>query len=230
MRVEPDHVYIIPPNTELGILQGALHLMPRRTGSSPPLPIDYFLQSLADMIWEAWRLGSFFRVVLQMEPSASKKSRPQGPITFAQVEESAKYSSMPHSAIAAGCVDFILTPEYIAKELARIARQPVVLQKITATDSALQDEGGDELNKIFLLLRGRKGTDFTYYKHSTIRRRIQRRMVLHRLERLKDYLRYLQNHPKELDELFQDILINVTGFFRDPESSSFFRKVFSPCW
>lgn len=223
MRVEPDHVYIIPPNSELGILQGVLHLMPRNKANSPPLPIDFFLKSLA-ADQESMAIGVILSGSASDGTIGLKAIKTAGGITFAQDEASAKYSSMPHSAIAAGCVDFVLTPEYIAKELARIARQPVVLKKLTAVDNVLPDEGGDELNKIFLLLRARTGTDFTYYKHSTIRRRIHRRMVLHKLERLKDYLRFLRDNPAEQDELFQDILINVTGFFRDPESFDFLQQ------
>ncbi|MDT8384128.1 MAG: CheR family methyltransferase [Gammaproteobacteria bacterium] len=227
MRVEPDHVYIIPPNTELGILQGVLHLMPRNKASSPPLPIDFFLKSLA-ADQESMAIGVILSGSASDGTIGLKAIKTAGGITFAQDEASAKYSSMPHSAIAAGCVDFVLTPEYIAKELARIARQPVVLKKIAGVDDVLPDEGGDELNKIFLLLRARTGTDFTYYKHSTIRRRIHRRMVLHKLERLKDYLRYLRDNPAEQDGLFQDILINVTGFFRDPESFDFLQQSVFP--
>lgn len=217
MVVEPNHLYIIPPNAELGILHRVLHLLPRSDTPRPHLPIDAFMQSLAE------DQGSMAIGVI-LSGSASdgtiglKRIKEAGGITFAQDERSAKYNSMPHSAIAAGCVDFVMPPAEIARELMRIARQPRILRSITAiTETSLLGESGDDLNKIFLLLRNRTGNDFTHYKHTTIRRRIQRRMVLHKLERLNDYLRYLIAHPPELDELFQDILINVTGFFRDPE-------------
>ncbi len=217
MTVEPDHVYIIPPNTELGILHRVLQLLPRNKSASPPLPIDAFMQSLAD------DQGSMAIGVI-MSGGASdgtlglKYIKAAGGITFAQNEESAKYNSMPHSAIAAGCIDFILPPAEIANALNQISRQPRILKRmVVMAGSELPDERSDELNKIHMLLRSRTGNDFTHYKQSTIVRRIQRRMVLHKLERLKDYLRYLREHPPELDELFQDILINVTGFFRDPE-------------
>jgi len=218
MVVEPNQVYIIPPNTALGILNKVLHLLPRCETSHPPLPIDYFMQSLAE------DLGSMaIGVILSGGASDGtiglKHIKAAGGITFAQDEGSAKYNSMPHSAVAAGCVDFVLPPAEIARELMRIARQPRVLNNIAAVaETELAIDNGDDLNKIFLLLRNRTGNDFSQYKHSTIRRRIQRRMVLHKLDRLKDYLRYLHAHPSELDELFQDILINVTGFFRDPDT------------
>jgi len=217
MMTEPNHIYIIPPNTELGILHNVLHLLPRSEVVNPHLPIDSFMQSLAED-QGSMAIGVILSGGASDGTIGLKRIKAAGGITFAQDETSAKYNSMPHSAIAAGCVDFVLTPAEIAKELIRIARQPRVLKKISGmTEPGLPDEG-DELNKIFMLLRNHTGNDFTYYKHSTICRRIQRRMVLHKLERLKDYLRYLREHCHELDELFQDILINVTGFFRDPDS------------
>ena len=216
MRVEPDHVYIITPNSELDILHGVLHLMPRKEFGGPPLPIDHFFQSLAQD-QDSMAIGIVLSGGASDGTIGLKAIKAAGGITFAQDEASAKYSSMPHSAIAAGCVDFVMSPKHIAKELMRIARQPHVLRAIATPDTELPDESGDELNKIFMLLRNRTGNDFTYYKHSTIRRRIHRRMVLHKIDRLQDYLRRLHEHAAELDELFQDILINVTGFFRDPE-------------
>ena len=217
VRVEPNNVYIIPPNTELGILHRTLQLLPRSETARPPLPIDTFMQSLAKD-QGSMAIGVILSGGASDGTLGLKCIKAAGGITFAQDEASAKYNSMPHSAIAAGCVDFVLPPAEIARELNRIARQPQILKNLAfMTKTALPGEGGDELYKIHLLLRNHTGNDFTHYKQSTIRRRIQRRMVLHRLERLKDYLRYLREHPPELDELFQDILINVTGFFRDPE-------------
>ena len=228
MEVEPNHIYIIPPNTELGILHQVLHLLPRSQTACPPLPIDTFMQSLAED-QGSMAIGVILSGGASDGTIGLKSIKAAGGITFAQDEESAKYDSMPHSAIAAGCVDFVLPPAEIAKELVRIARQPLVLKHLSGMmETGLPDEGGDDLNKIFLLLRNRTGNDFTYYKHTTIRRRIQRRMVLHKLERLRDYLRYLRQHPPELDELFQDILINVTGFFRDPESFDSLQKEVFP--
>jgi len=224
MIVEPNHIYIIPPNTELGILYKELHLLPRNEIASPHLPIDSFMQSLAED-QGSMSIGIILSGGASDGTMGLKRIKAAGGITFAQDEGSAKYSSMPHSAIAAGCVDFVLPPLDIAKELTRIARQPRVLRNIAGiTEQGLSEEGSDELNKIFMLLRNRTGNDFTYYKHSTICRRIQRRMVLHKLERLKDYLSFLREHSTELDELFQDILINVTGFFRDSESFDALKK------
>lgn len=217
MLVEPDHVYIMPPNHSLAILHGVLHLMPRPDERGKHLPIDDFMRTLADD-----RQNNAVGVILSGTASdgtlGMQAIKAAGGITFAQSEDSAEYSGMPHSVIAAGHVDFVVTPEEIARELARIAHHPYLLHELPGIRQEVMAEGGENLNKIFVLLRSRTGNDFTYYKHSTIRRRIKRRMVLHQVDRMEDYIKFLQLHPKELDALFQDILINVTSFFRDPET------------
>ncbi|MCW8933625.1 MAG: PAS domain-containing protein [Gammaproteobacteria bacterium] len=215
MSVKADHVYVIPPNTNLGILHGVLHLMLRSEQPGQHLPIDFFLRSLAtEMTNRAVGVilsGSASDGVLGlMEIKAA------GGITFAQDESTAAYASMPHSAIAAGCVDFVLPPDKIASELVRIAQHPYLSHVSVKSEKPLPSEE-DHLRKIFLLLRQHSGNDFTYYKQSTILRRIKRRILLHKFERLEDYLRYLQSTPLEVENLFRDLLINVTSFFRDPE-------------
>lgn len=216
-RIAPNHVYVMPPNYSLAMLHGVLHLMPRPDGYGKHLPIDDFLRSLVED-----RQSNAIGVILSGTASdgtlGMKAIKAEGGITFAQSEDSAEYDGMPHSAIAAGHVDFVLTPEEIGKELVRIARHPYLRPEESGPRGELLSEGGDNLNKIFVLLRSRTGNDFTYYKHSTIRRRIKRRMVLHQLEKMEDYVKYLQKQPGELDALFQDMLINVTSFFRDPDT------------
>lgn len=216
-KIAPNHVYVMPPNYSLAMLHGVLHLMPRPDEYGKHLPIDDFLSSLAED-----RHSNAIGIILSGTASdgtlGMKAIKFAGGITFAQSEDSAEYDGMPHSAIAAGHVDFVLTPEEIGKELVRIARHPYLRPEETGAKGEFVSEGGDNLNKIFVLLRSRTGNDFTYYKHSTIRRRIKRRMVLHQLEKMEDYVKYLQKQPGELDTLFQDILINVTSFFRDPET------------
>ncbi len=216
MRLEPDHIYVSPPNYGLALLHGVLHLLPR-DGHGKHLPIDDFMRSLADD-----QKNNAIGVILSGTASDGtlglKDIKAAGGITFAQSEGSAEYGGMPHSAIAAGHVDFILTPEGIAEKLARLAHHPYLLPDLLDKQEAMPAGSGDNLSKIFILLRARTGNDFTYYKHSTLRRRIHRRMVLHQLERMEDYIKLLQKQPAELDALFQDILINVTSFFRDPET------------
>jgi len=213
--VQPDHVYVIPPNTSMVLKDGALRLAPRVLTRGQHMPIDHFLRSLADA-----RGNRAISVILSGTASdgteGSRAIKAGGGITFAQDAESAKYDGMPHSAVTAGCVDFVLPPATIAKELTRVARHPYV------TPDHLEEPAiaaaGDEVEDLIALLRETTGVDFTHYKQTTLQRRIKRRLVLHKLESLKDYLRFARKTPGEIEELYQDILIHVTGFFRDPEA------------
>ncbi len=217
MPVQPNNVYVMPPNHSLAILHGVLHLMPRPDALGRHLPIDDFLRTLAEDA-QSNAIGVILSGTASDGTFGLRAIKAEGGITFAQSEASCEYEGMPHSAIAAGHVDFVLTPEEIAQELARIARHPYLLQELRLPRDDDVIPAGDSLNKIFVLLRSRTGNDFTYYKHATIRRRIKRRMVLHQIERMDDYVKFLQRQPQELDALFQDMLINVTSFFRDPET------------
>ena len=152
----------------------------------------------------------------------------EGGIILAQDEQSAKYNGMPKSAAATGAVDYVLPPEKIAAELMRISRHPFMTPRIAAKSGAQERAGEDDLNRIFMLLRTSTGVDFTYYKHSTILRRIHRRMLLHKIDGLEQYVRYLQENPAEAGILYQDILINVTSFFRDPETFNAFKNAVFP--
>jgi len=217
MQVEPNHVYVIPPNTNMAILHYRLCLMPRTDKHGIHLPIDYFLRSLAED-----RRGRAVGVILSGTASDGtlglKAIKAEGGITFAQDEQSAKYDGMPRSAIVSGFVDSVLPPEMIARELTRLSRHPYVMLSHEAQAREWASGEVDILNKIFILLRTHTGVDFTNYKHTTIRRRIQRRMLLHRIDRMDQYVRVLQQQADEVEALYQDLLINVTSFFRDPDT------------
>lgn len=217
MMVEPDHVYVIPPNADMAILHGALQLMPRRECQGQYLPIDFFFRSLA-ADQQSQAIGVILSGTASDGAQGLKAIKSEGGVTFAQEAASAKYDGMPRAAVAAGAVDFILSPQEIAQELARLGRDPYILRTVAVKLEDLLPETTDALNKIFVLLRGATGVDFTYYKHPTIKRRIARRMVLHRLESLEFYVRYLRENPAEVQALFHEILINVTSFFREPEA------------
>ncbi|MGH9437340.1 MAG: chemotaxis protein CheB, partial [Terriglobia bacterium] len=225
MMVKPDHVYVIPPNTSMAIRKGVLRLMPRQASpTGPALPIDLFLQSLAvdrgDRAIGVILSGTASDGTLGLQAIKSENG-----ITFAQDEQSAKYSGMPRSAIATGCVDFVLPPEEIAAELVRIGSHPYVAPARAAKD--ILPEGETDLRRIFVTLRLATGIDFALYKRNTIKRRIKRRMVVHKLEKLSDYAQLIQKDPDETSALFQDILIHVTSFFRDPQTfEALSRKVF----
>jgi len=227
MKVTPDHIYVIPPNSNMVISDGVLHLMPRRETGLQHMPIDGFFTSLAED-----RKGKAIGVILSGTASDGtlglKAIKAEGGIAFAQDEKTAKYDSMPRSAIAAGCVDFILPPQGIAKELARIGRHPYLIQTMAAEADETLAAGDDEINRVLTLVRGATGDDFTWYKKNTIKRRIKRRMVLQKMDKLAQYIRYLRSNNQELQELYQDFLINVTGFFRDREVYQTLKKKVLP--
>ncbi|KAF0143307.1 MAG: methylase of chemotaxis methyl-accepting protein [Nitrospirae bacterium] len=227
MIAEPDNVYIIPPNTEMAILHSTLHLLPRPEARGQHMPIDSFLQSLAED-----QGNKAIAIIMSGTGSDGSQGiraiKAEGGIVLAQDEKSAKYAGMPHSAIATGHVDFILPPDKIAAELLRINRHPYL--SLVKTDAAeeLTPERDDSLSKIFILLRAATGVDFTYYKRSTIRRRIMRRMLLHKIEKIEDYIKYLRETPSEVELLYEDILINVTSFFREPETCDVLKNTVFP--
>jgi two-component system, chemotaxis family, CheB/CheR fusion protein len=210
---EADHVYILPPGEIMEIRDGALRLASREISEGRYLPVDTFLTSLA-----LERGGQAIGVILSGTASdgvqGMKAIKEAGGITFAQDERTAKYPGMPQSSIAAGCVDFILAPEAIARELARLARHPYTGP---AGTEVMKPGEESSFSQILNLLKRATGVDFTFYKHSTIRRRTFRRMALRKMETLGDYLPYLKEHPEEVSALYSDILINVTSFFRDPD-------------
>jgi two-component system CheB/CheR fusion protein len=219
-RVEPNHIYVMPRNTSMAIEGGALRLWPREKGRSQHRPIDAFLRTLAED-QNARAIGVILSGTATDGTLGLEAIKAEGGITFAQEPKSAQYDSMPRSAIAAGCVDFVLTPEEIALELARISRHPYVVPAEIAepgAEEAAQPAVKNGFNKILALLRRMTSIDFTLYKANTLRRRIRRRMILNKLDGLGEYAEYLRNNPTEVENLYQDILINVTSFFRDPEA------------
>jgi len=222
-----DNVYVIPASENLRIEKGILHTVPRPDASGVRnMPIDDFLQSLAK---DSSNLA--FGIVLSGTASDGtlglKAIKAEGGITFAQEPTSAKFDGMPRSAIAAGAVDFVLTPQAIAKQLVALGGHSYLHDRPAREPGASPDRTGD-LNPIFVVLRAATGIDFTYYKPNTILRRIKRRMALHGLENLKDYARRLRQDSSEAKILAQDFLINVTSFFREPETHRKLKEIVFP--
>jgi two-component system CheB/CheR fusion protein len=228
LRIAPNHVYIIPSNTDMATAQGVLKLQRRQAGRAPHHSIDFFFESLARDQRES-AVGVILSGTASDGTLGMEAIKAEGGITFAQ-DESARYDSMPRSAIAAGCVDFVLSPENIAKELARIAKHPYVAgQPLTLAPlppfgreqgegSAKKGTGQNGFQKILFLLRNHSGVDFSLYKPKTVHRRIARRMLLNKIDRPEAYANFLQAKPKELEALYSDMLISVTSFFRNPEA------------
>ena len=218
VRIEPDHVYVIPPNTELRISLGVLNLTPRGNDRSPHFVIDAFLQSLADEQGEL-AVGIILSGTGSDGTDGLTAIKANGGITFAQDLKSAKFDGMPHSAVSSGAVDLAMTPAKIAQELGRLASR-------LKNRPALDESGTDlsPLTKIFMLIKQQCHVDFAEYKSSTIRRRIERRMLIHRSKNLEVYAKALAQEPEEVKALFADILIHVTSFFRDPEAYDTLKK------
>jgi two-component system, chemotaxis family, CheB/CheR fusion protein len=147
-----------------------------------------------------------------------KAIKEAGGVTFAQCEDTAKFDSMPNTAVATENVDFVLPPQKIAEELGKLSRNPFISDSLPLMAVEKLPEQGDALATIFVLLRSQTGVDFSHYKPNTLERRMQRRMLLYKLERLEDYAEYLQKNTSEVKALYEEILIHVTHFFRDPEA------------
>jgi two-component system CheB/CheR fusion protein len=215
MTVLPDHVHVIPPNRALVIGPGGvLHLSPRVETRGLHMPVDTFLRSLAEH-YRSKAIGVILSGTGSDGTRGVKAIKEAGGITFAQ-NQTARYQGMPRSAIEAGCIDAVLPPAQIAAELVGIACHPTLARRQEEVVSAPQ-ELEDDFLQILRLLNETTGVDFLHYKHSTLRRRIERRLVLRRLQSLAEYLQCLRDDPAERRTLFEEVLISVTTFFRDPD-------------
>jgi len=218
-RVQPSHVYVIPPNSNLRLVRGVLRLSPRTETRGQHLPIDLFFKSLAEDRKEK-AIGVVLSGIASDGTMGVQAIKAEGGFTFAQDPTSAQYDGMPRSAILSGAVDMVETPEGIAGEIANMASlfsaQPVTRRKVEPDVTPRAPNGN--LRRIFAAIRNQTGVDFTHYKHSTIQRRISRRLFLLKIEELRAYAEYVESHPEEARAVFADILIHVTGFFRDTEA------------
>jgi two-component system CheB/CheR fusion protein len=218
VSVRPNHIYVIPPNASMQIVSGVLRITERPPGRGVQMPVDVFFRSLAEDMKER-----AIAVVLSGTSSDGSLGleaiKGEGGIAFAQDTRTAKYDGMPRAAVGTGHVDFIMPPEGIARELARIAHHPYVRAgEDPAEAPGSVDTRAQPLARIFSLLRAATSVDFSLYKNTTIRRRIARRMALHKIEKLEEYVTLLEQNRSELETLYREILIKVTAFFRDPDS------------
>jgi two-component system, chemotaxis family, CheB/CheR fusion protein len=214
MTIERDHVYVIPPNASMSVSKRTLRLHPREESRGIHMPIDQFMRSVAEEHGD-----NAIGIVLSGSGTDGTlgiaEIQAQGGVTFAQDDATAKYNSMPRSAVNSGSVDYVLGPKQIARELVRIAglsraRSPM------AAEAGVPAWDGAALSSVFQTLRRTTGVDFTHYRQTTILRRIQRRMIVHKMEKLEEYVRHLHANSSEIKALYQDMLINVTSFFRNP--------------
>jgi len=227
MLLEVNHVYIIPPGTNISIASEKLILSSIKDAGLKRMPIDWFFHSLAEERGNR-AIGVILSGTATDGTLGAEAIKTEGGIVFAQDEKSSKYDGMPQSAIAAGCVDFVLSPKKIASELERIAKHPLISSaELVDIDKPIITED-DGMGSVFDILRSAKGLDFTHYKTPTISRRVSRRMVLLKLENLKDYIKFLRENKDEVEKLYEDLLINVTSFFRDSKVFDTLKKQILP--
>ena len=215
VRVEPDHVYVIPANKLLTANDGRLELNPRGPKNEKNMPIDVFFTSLSE-VHQSHAIGVVLSGTATDGTLGLKAIKDHGGFTFAQEQQSAAFDSMPQSAIDADVVDFILAPEDIPLQVSKLLE--TFRNGLAGDKEDIKSAKEEVFRQLIALLRIRKGTDFTYYKQTTIRRRIIRRMGLNKMEDIADYLVYFRENVAEQDLLYQDLLIPVTGFFRDPKT------------
>jgi two-component system CheB/CheR fusion protein len=211
-RVKPDCVYVIPPNKDMSILHGVLHLFATTGARGLRLPIDFFLRSLAQDQQQSG-IGVILSGMGSDGTLGLRDIKEKAGLALAQEPSTAKFDSMPRSVIDSGLADIVAPADELPQKImAFLKHTRLVADSGQAVDGKLQ--GG--LEKILILLRTRVGHDFSFYKNNTLYRRIERRMGIHHIEKIAGYVRFLQENPQELDLLFKEMLIGVTSFFRDP--------------
>jgi len=228
IKAHPGSIYLIPPNCNLSLKKGAFKLSPRDEVHGLPMPIDFFFQSLAEDKKER-AVGVVLSGTGSDGTLGLRAIKAMEGITFAQDPQTAKHDGMPRSAIDSGVVDLVLSPVQIAQELARITQHPLIVRESKVpTLSVATTVRGNGLSKIFELLQHEVHVDFSHYKTATLQRRISRRMALHKMKKFEDYVGFLESNPQEVRALFDEFLINVTEFFRDPEIFRSLKKQIFP--
>jgi two-component system CheB/CheR fusion protein len=215
MEVLPNHVYIIPPNRDMAFLNGALQLMEPSAPRGQRLPIDYFFRSLAADQHER-AIGIVLSGTGSDGTLGMRTIKGEGGMVMVQNLDSTEYDGMPRSAISTGLADYVLPPAEMPPAL--IAYVAHAFGKLDRLAPAAILRSDDALKKIFVLLRAHTGQDFSQYKPNTINRRVERRMAVHQIDGMDEYVRYLQQTPSEVELLFNDLLIGVTSFFRDKDA------------
>jgi two-component system CheB/CheR fusion protein len=221
---QANHVYIIPPNKDMAIFHGTLHLSVPEQARGLRLPIDSFFRSLAEDQGER-----AICVILSGSGSDGtlglRAVHGAGGVSFVQEPATAKYDGMPTSAVQSGLATYVLPVEKIPEQLVAYVK---TIKNIGVPPQLPAPAATSAMTRIMMLLRSRTGNDFSKYKKSTITRRIERRMVVHSLSNMEAYARYLQENPAEVQVLFKELLINVTSFFRDKEAFEALSKTVLP--
>jgi two-component system CheB/CheR fusion protein len=212
MQVKPNCVYVIPPNRDMSILHGVLHLFEPKAARGLRLPIDFFLRSLAEDRQEC-SIGVILSGMGSDGTMGLQAIKEKAGLALVQEPTSAKFDSMPRSAIDAGLADLVARVEELPGKILGYLQHAHVIDR---TEHPLEEKDQSGLEKVVILLRSKTGHDFSMYKKNTVYRRIERRMGIHQFDRIAAYVRYLQENPQEVELLFRELLIGVTNFFRDP--------------
>ncbi|MCX6838813.1 MAG: PAS domain-containing protein [Verrucomicrobia bacterium] len=209
--VREDCVYVIPPNKDMSILHGVLHLLAPASPRGLRLPIDVFLRSLA-LDQQERSVGVILSGMGSDGTLGLRAIKEKAGVVLVQEPATAKFDSIPRSAIDAGLADIVAPADELpGKILAYLQRKPLIAR----TELVMEDKTQSALEKVIVLLRDHTGNDFSLYKRNTLYRRIERRMGIHQITKMAGYVRYLQENSQELDLLFKELLIGVTNFFRD---------------
>jgi len=209
--VQPDCVYIIPPNKDMSILHGVLHLLKPTQNRGLRLPIDFFFRSLAQDQMEK-SIGVILSGMGSDGCLGLRAIKEKAGLVLVQEPTSAKFDGMPRSAIDAGLADIVAPVEELPRKIITYLKRTSLIPRKAAP---IEDKALSALEKTIILLRAQTGHDFSLYKQNTLFRRIERRMGIHQIAQMSTYVRYLQQNPQELDLLFKELLIGVTNFFRD---------------
>ena len=229
MRIRPNSVYVIPPNKNMSIFKGALHLFEVVKKDGLSLPIDFFFRSLADERQEK----SIGMVLSGMGSDGSlglRAIKEKGGITLAQAPADAKFSAMPQNAIDTALIDIVAPVDRLYEKL--VSYLDHADSVLISHDPDVKDQSS--LEKIIIILRSHTGNDFSHYKKNTFYRRIERRMGIHRIAKISTYVRFLQENQSEMELLFKELLIGVTSFFRDSAvwkalRDRIFPEIFAAC-
>lgn len=214
MKVEADHIYVIPPNKDMSLMKGSLFLMDPVRPHGLRLPVDHFFRSLADDL-QQYSIGVILSGMGSDGTLGLRSIKEKGGGVFVQDPASAKFEGMPRSVIDAGLADVVSTPEALPERIMAYVK----FQSPPAKPETQNEKGRmSGLEKVIILLRAHTRQDFSLYKKSTIYRRIERRMGIHQIDSIAGYISLLKENPHETELLFKELLIGVTSFFRDPES------------
>ena len=226
MKIKPDCVYLNPPDKDVGVINRSFYLTEAKELRGARLPIDHFFRSLADDQAE-----KAICIVLSGTGTDGtlglKAIKGAGGMAMVQDESQARYDNMPRSAIDTGLVDYVLPVEKMFDELAKYTKHPYIEGRGERALTAGQ-KFENSIRRIFALIRNSTGHDFSHYKQNTIRRRIERRMAVHQISDIVQYVQYLEKNSTEVDALFKDMLITVTNFFRDPDAFTILNKKVIP--